>query len=513
MKISASFYNRPLTQLIAPPAVTLRVEQYSMHVLGGPQKARIVATGREEDLWDCISLLRCGVELYDERGDVVWWGYVDDVRINMDSAEWGVSVQDMANTVAVAYTTQEGILSTAGNRRSTTLAQNTGSIAEYGERQIILTANNIDEAGANAMRDQALATVGWPMPTSDLSEGSGAKAVILCRGWYDTLGWKYYGNPLGVNGHIATPDVYQNIGDNVTEIETVWTLPAGSDTFDTIGLFFYRSLYGFPVMDLSCRIHNGSNQGAPLLATFTITPADITATDGGAGGYIEKALSAPVTASTSPLCIAIRNLSANDLTNHYRLGCTGTIHPYSSTQFKDTGSWAALPYDPVFKFTRKDNIVSQIQAMLTGTGQFLTGIDTEGASTIATNPYRNGDATAKTQIEELIELHTGSTGRLAIEVTRDRRARIYTEPDVSSPIYVDRYMTPYNAGGAPIERHFCPYGYWASLKEVLPATGVGGGSDAASGAVGFIESADYNVAQERWTPRFRKNKNAFAGRQ
>jgi hypothetical protein len=74
-------------------------------------------------------------------------------------------------------------------------------------------------------------------------------------------------------------------------------------------------------------------------------------------------------------------------------------------------------------------------------------------------------------------------------------------------------MTPYNAGGAPIERHFCPYGYWASLKEVLPATGVGGGSDAASGAVGFIESADYNVAQERWTPRFRKNKNAFAGRQ
>jgi hypothetical protein len=483
-----------------------------MHILGGPSQARIVATGRVDDLWDCINLLRCGVELHDERGDVVWWGYVDEVRVNMDAAEWGVSMQQMANSIACAYTTQEGILSTAGQRRTTAYAQDALSIAEYGERQLIVTANNVDVTGAAAIRDQALAAMSWPMPTSDLAEGTGNKAVILCRGWYETLGWKYYSNPLGVNGHIATPDVYQNIGDNVTEIETVWTLPAGSDTFDTIGLFLQKSTYGFPVMNLSGRIHAGVNQGAPLAATFTITPADISATGNGEGGYIEKALSAPITASTLPICIALLNLSGNDLTNHYRLGCTGTWYPHASTQFKDTGSWAALPYDVVFKFTRQDNIITQIQAMLTSAGQFITATDVEATSTIKTRPYRSGDATARAQIEELLAMHSGSTPRLAIEITRDRRARIYAEPDAANPIYVDRYMNPYDTAGAPIERHFCPYGYWTSLKEVYPS-GLANSIDASSGSAGFIESADYNVAQGRWVPRFRRNRNAFTGGQ
>ena len=110
-------------------------------------------------------------------------------------------------------------------------------------------------------------------------------------------------------------------------------------------------------------------------------------------------------------------------------------------------------------------------------------------------------------------MHTGGAGRLAAEITIDRRARIYGEPDASQLMYVDRYITPFNAGGAPLERHYCPYGLWASLKEVMPTSGIGSGGDAASGAVGFIESADYNVAQDRWVPHFRKNKRAFTGGQ
>jgi hypothetical protein len=512
VRIGASFFTRSFANLQAPPAVKFQVEQYSMHVLGGPSQARIVATGRPDDLWDCINLLRCGVELHDERGDVVWWGYVDEVRVNMDTAEWGVSIQQMANSIACAYTTQSGILSAAGARRTTAYAQDALSIAEYGERQLIVTANNTDATGAAAIRDQALAAIGWPMPTSDLAEGTGNKAVILCRGWYETTEWKYYSNPLGVYGHIATPDVYQTIGDNVAEIETVWTMPAGSDTFDTIGLFLQRSLYGFPAINLNGRIHNGTNQGAPVLATFTITPADISATGNGEGGYIEKALSATITGSTSPLCIALIRAGGADLTNHYRLGCTGTIHPYSSTTFGEPGNWNALPYDVIFKFTRQDNIVPQIQAMLTSAGQFLTGIDIEAASTIKTRPTRAGDATARAQIEELLAMHTGASGRLAIEVTRDRRARLYGEPDAGTPIYVDRFMNPFDSAGAPIERHYCPYGYWASLKEVYPA-GVANNMDGSSGTVGFVEGADYNVAQGRWTPRFRRNRNAFTGAQ
>lgn len=513
MKIKASFISRSLVQSLAPPAVTFRVEQYSMHVLGGPKQARIVATGREEDLWDCINLLRCGVELHDERGDVVWWGYVDDVRVNMDSAEWGVGMDAMANSIACAYTTQEGSISTAGNRQTTAYAQDSPSIAEYGERQLVVTANNVTEAGAQAIRDQALSTIGWPMPMSDLAEGTGSKVVILCRGWYDTLGWRYFANPAGVNGYVAMPDQRQPFGDHVAKTETIWVMPAGSDTFDTIGMFYYKNPYGAPVANINGEIRLTHRTGS-LLATWTITPADVAALDNGRGGYIEKALSSTITGSTAQICILLNRVGGAELVNHYHIGCVNGLsdpNSYTNTYGSDVDAWFGSQFEFIFKFTRKDNIITQLQAMLTSAGQFISGIDVEASTTITTNPYRAGDATARTQIEELLTMHTGSTGRMALEITRDRRARIYSEPDTTAPIYVDRYMNPFASSGAPLERHYCPYGYWASLKEVLPASGVGGGSDAASGAVGFVESAEYNVQSNRWVPRFRQNKSALIG--
>lgn len=505
MKMRCSFTTRAGTALAAPPGLNLSVESYGNHIIGGPQVARIVATGKEEDLWDCIPLLRCGVEIIDERGDCVWWGYVHEVRVAMDAAEWGLGIDEMANSIAVAYTTQEGTIAAGGIRGTTAYATDAISIAEYGERQLLLTANNVTAAAATAMRDTALATIGWPMPISDLSEGDGAKVVLICKGWWETLGWKYYANPQGIYGYLATPDQRQNVGDSVSQIEIIWTMPAGSDTFDTIGMYYYKSLYGTPVANLSGEIRQTDRNGT-VLATWTITPADVAAVDGGQGGYIEKALSATITGSTSPLCILLNRVGGAELLNHYQIGCTNLqAFPYATANFNQSG-WFGSNFDFVFKFTRKDNAITQISNMLTTAGQFITAIDVETTTTVTSNPNRAGDATAQMQIEELLDV-PGALSRLAIEITRDRRARIFSEPLFTEMYYVDRYMNPYGRFGERIERQHCPYGIWVSLKDFVPISS--GSNDAVSGVVGFVESATYNVKADRWIPHFRKNKNAF----
>lgn len=508
VKLRAAFLDRSTFGLLAPPACDFVVEQTSFNVLGGPSAARIVATGEDDSLWDCINLLRCGVEIHDERADVVWWGYVHEVRVSMESAEWGVSMDEMSNSVAVAYTTQSGSADSTGVRATTAWAKDTLSISDYGEKQALLTANNATMASANAMRDQALAALSWPAPVSDLSEGRGAQVVLICKGWWSTLDWLHYSNTQGAFGYYANPDTYQKLGESGSRsIEIVWNLPAGTDTFDTVGLYCYKGESGTPAMNINGEIRDTNRSGA-LLATFTITPSDLAATSGGAGGLIEKALSTTVSASTSPKAIVL-STSTQDAVNHWRIGVTNSKpFVYASANYYDGSAWNALNAEVCFKFSGVQNNLTQITAMVTACAQFISGIDVEGSTTIATNPYRNGDATAGTLIVELLAMHTGSSGsRLALEVTRDRRVRIYNEPTQDELHYADRQMRPQGKFGEPLEAHYCLCGVWLGLRDVMPISGTG--SDGATGVVGFVESADYNAVQGDWVPRFRRNSSAF----
>jgi hypothetical protein len=175
-----------------------KVRSYSHAAMGGPYQAVIEATGGEMQLWGLIDRIRAPVLIHSDKGDLVWWGYLSDVQATVKPAAGpgkvrvGVSVENMFNRIFVAYML---IDPTAGDEReSTTWADSLESQAEYGIKELLWTKSAATQEHAEAARDRKLADMEYPIPALTLAADGESSATLTCRGWWSTLGWRYYGN-------------------------------------------------------------------------------------------------------------------------------------------------------------------------------------------------------------------------------------------------------------------------------------------------------------------------------
>lgn len=135
------------------------------------------------------------------------------------------------------------------------------------------------------------------------------------------------------------------------------------------------------------------------------------------------------------------------------------------------GWWQTLDWQYYLNTnTQSVETTDQIAAIVTAEGQFLTGTDIETSSGVFSSEYRDGDATALTEIKELLRTGTTNGRRLLATVTRERRLRIYEEPEAGANDYLllstGKLRNQYDV---PVEDHKCPCGVWAQLKDVLPS--------------------------------------------
>lgn len=186
----------------APVDVDFQVERYSHAAYGGPKQATINIRGNDLELWSMLDRIRCPIEIYSEKGDAVWWGYVAEIEVTAinpfsddhNRVNTGVSVDTMFNRIFVAYTQiDEG--GTAVSRQNTTWADGTVSQLVYGTKELLWTKNNATSTHAEAARDKKLAEVQFPVAVPNFAfEATESSAVFKCRGWWDTLDWQYYAN-------------------------------------------------------------------------------------------------------------------------------------------------------------------------------------------------------------------------------------------------------------------------------------------------------------------------------
>ncbi len=87
--------------------VPLRLPVRPIHLtwsgFGGPEKAELLVVGPKDELLDLVNLLRCGVTVRDGQGEPVWWGYIEEVQVELEKVEVRVSLEDLANRVSVQY--------------------------------------------------------------------------------------------------------------------------------------------------------------------------------------------------------------------------------------------------------------------------------------------------------------------------------------------------------------------------------------------------------------------------
>ena len=79
--MKALFFTRLDHAPIILPDITFQVQRYSHKAIGGPDRAEITARGEPVRLWQAMHLISRGVEIYNDTGEPVWWGYVHEVQI------------------------------------------------------------------------------------------------------------------------------------------------------------------------------------------------------------------------------------------------------------------------------------------------------------------------------------------------------------------------------------------------------------------------------------------------
>mgnify|MGYP000968432475 CR=1 FL=1 len=185
----ARFSARNANQAVPRPKAAMQVQSYSWNEIGGPKVATIRATGDDAQLAALFDLIGCPVEIRDQAGEARWWGRV----VSVSAGAEGVTLDDMANSIAIVYTTTDKDGASVGAK--TSWLTDALSIAEYGTKQLLKTTSTLTPAAAAQMQANALTVKRYPPVKTDISARSSTEATIVCRGEWDLLRWVYYGAP------------------------------------------------------------------------------------------------------------------------------------------------------------------------------------------------------------------------------------------------------------------------------------------------------------------------------
>lgn len=190
----ARFERRGSSGSILEPRGIITVERMEWSVYGGPKRARLKLTGSPADLWDAIDCLSYRIEITESGKYPVWWGMVNEVSVQTENGQFGLSLDDLYNRIMVTYSYVAPGTTTVGERRDTEWIEDANSIEYFGYRELRLSQAGLTEEEAIATRDTALSISSWPVAPPSLEATGEVAATIHCVGWWDTLDWRYYAN-------------------------------------------------------------------------------------------------------------------------------------------------------------------------------------------------------------------------------------------------------------------------------------------------------------------------------
>lgn len=198
------------------PLLALAGERERANVTGGPMSAEVSVNGPVRALWECLRWLRRPVELSSPEGMPVWWGFVNEVRLQLAGLTIGVSLDPMANRIAIAYS--DPAADGGAERGTTPWAEDAASVVRYGYKEALISGGEVSAVGALAERATELAKRSRPRGTPSFNGGStGAPtATLLCAGWFETLAWRRFTRLEGRIEFAENGSASQTIGWGLT---------------------------------------------------------------------------------------------------------------------------------------------------------------------------------------------------------------------------------------------------------------------------------------------------------
>jgi hypothetical protein len=497
------FYRRDFSEYAVQPGVSLEVIRYSQHAVGGPKSSLIRATGKAEHLFELVNHLREPLEIINPNGDCVWWGYLEEVKINTKLGAYGVSLDKMSNKIAVAWT-EDRI------RHTTDWSGDADSIAEYGYKELLVPKADIVEGDALQTRDVLLENTRYPIPIITLGQGEEEEALLVGKGWLDTLQWQYYENLSGKEAYTDTGRGGREIGEDDRPVMAQSFQIASSEAWTATSIWlriWYQGDSAPPTDSVVVQLKS-DDAGEPgtTLATGTVAATEMS----GSAEWYEFVLNTGVSlspATTYWIYVARSTHPTIDLDAYYMIDTNidagyprGVLYLYNT----NLSVWSEDIYrfwgDMLFMVVGDQETTAQIAILLSKCGQFFQGTITEDSSDLDSNPYRDGDTAGGYELEKLLLAGTSNNRRLLCEVTRNRYLRIYEEPQKPSERTNSYAMNKegqlLTSSLTPIDLTLCPVGIWCHLHDVVPPTV--DLSLIADPTLFFIEEASYEVRDAKY---------------
>lgn len=430
---------RDFVASMARPGVRLEVESFETRDIGGAYTATLRATGDPQALDQLVTRLRCPVEILDARERLAWHGYVHEVKVSRGNAEYGVTLDGLANRVSISYSRTDAGGETPVQHTLTSWAEDSGSIALYGYREAIESMSQATQTAAETRRDELLAERRYPRQLlAPLARPGQASARIICRGWWSSADWRYYSStnygvmysPAGGETHdLARSADNQAIAQSFLTPATVpWTVIsvraniARDDTMPHDGLTcdLCADAAGAPGAVLTTG-HLANHDFDTTLSKryFSMTRYQLAA----ATTYWLK-FRRDDNGYADPGFYIIRNIRG---ASGYADGIMRRYGP---------AAWHTIDGDVKFEVVGDRQTSQMIGDIVTDKCQFLTGWAVDTASGIYDLPSRGGEKTAKAEIEALLARGVASSRRYIAHVERARQLHVQQEPVAGSADYI-----------------------------------------------------------------------------
>jgi hypothetical protein len=493
------FWERNIQNLLTPLNLKYIVKRYSHSVFGGPKLAEISAVGPDLDLWELAEYAGRPIKIISDKGDAVWWGMVGEIKINIGAWAVGINIDSMANVVGVAYEDDEA----QGQPKKTSWAEDFDSIAEYGRREILITSSGSNEIHAIAARDKYLSEKRYPIPIINPRKKDINSVTLTCRGWFDSLAWRYAMIPPNLAYSYETiGSLDYSFGNNNAQqaAQGIWF--SGDCNLASISVYVRK--VGSPTDNLQaslCVNSDGITPGAEL-TTGTIAAASL----GTDYAWVNIPVTEYLFSDYDSYFIKLSRTGSQDNINYFQVCLDNVVkYPLGAFVVLVGANWDAGPdADMPFRLYSDDIIetTQQIATLVSNYGQFLQGISIENQSGLYTASARDGNANAYYEISELLKMGSSNYRRILARIDEYRKMIVYEEPAIPlRPNMILQDGSLRDSYDTQLRKELCPVGIWARFKDIIPASV--DTTKLADPSMMFIDEAEYTPENDQLslTPR------------
>jgi len=502
MHLRPHFLDENFVPLPPTQGLVFNVQQFSHQVLGGPELAHLDVSGSGEMVWPLLSMLAHGVEIRDQYGVEYWWGQVVEIGVMLGAIQIRLSLDGMANTIAVEYSYIESGSNVVGERQTTSWTVDADSVATWGTMEKLISSDGMSPAAAEQLRDVLIDQLKVPVAiaqqfgsydTGDLS------GTIICRGWFETLKWRYANTPVSAlirYDALASPAQEQSVGAASGNTKCAQQLVAVAGV-DCAWAQVYIRKQGSPADNLVLELYEFEN-GAPkgsALGTVSMAGSGL----GTSLAWVTFTFSSALKLERKTIFgIVLSRSGSNDASNYYSVGVNSALgYAYGAFRLWNGTAWVARSTDADMNFklgvSNMTETTQQIKDLALEYGDYLNGVVLECSSGLTRSSYQRGDKTAYEVIVELLKNGTSNKRRMIAHVNIARKLYIREEP-ANTPVehMLDR-QGELRRYGQQINPACMPVGVWARLLDTLG--GLNYSQAIGDPGLQFLEGYTWNLAR------------------